>query len=134
MPVVGDLFDFEHRDRLGPDQRVEAVAQAVRGERLGDVDVRGHGERMDPGVGAAGGGERRSLAGHPRECLFQRLLDRRAMVLPLPAHERPAVIFDREPPAGHLSIVPFGDREAAQQRRPAVIGDRPARCTFRGRT
>ena len=48
------------------------------------------------------------LAGHAEDRLLDRLLDRRAMVLPLPAHERPAVIFDRQPQAGHGRIVPAG--------------------------
>ena len=108
MPVVGDLLDLEDRDRMGPDERVQPLAQAVRRQRLRDVDMRGHGQRMDAGVGAAGGVDRCLLAGHPLQRFLERLLDRRAMVLPLPAHERPAVIFDRQAPAGHGRIVPFG--------------------------
>ena len=95
MPVVCDLLDVQDRDRVGADQRVEPVAQAVRGHRPGDIDMGGHGQRVDPGVGPARGGEHGLLAGHALKCLFQRLLDRRAMILALPAHERPAVIFDR---------------------------------------
>jgi hypothetical protein len=50
---------------------------------------------MNAGIGPPGGGERRLLAGHALQGFFQRLLDRGAMVLALPTHERPAVIFDR---------------------------------------
>ena len=34
MPVVSDLADLEHRDRVRPHERVQAFAQPVRSERL----------------------------------------------------------------------------------------------------
>ena len=71
------------------------------------------------------------LAGHAVNRFLERLLDRRPMLLPLPSHERPAVIFDREPPAGHGGSC-LRDREPAQQFF-GVIGDVPGRCTFSGR-
>ena len=43
---------------------MSALAQPVRGQRLGDVDMRRHRQRMDPGIGAAGGVHRHRLAGH----------------------------------------------------------------------
>ena len=42
-------------------------------------------------IGSAGSVQRHQLAGHPKDRLFQRLLHRGAMILPLPAHEGPAV-------------------------------------------
>ena len=59
MPVVGDRLDLEHRHRVGPHQRVEPLAQPVRGQRLGDIDMRRHRQRMDPGVGPPGAMDRR---------------------------------------------------------------------------
>ena len=54
------------------------------------------------------------------------------MVLPLPAHERPAVIFDREPQAGHRRIVPAGiakprSNSSGAHRRPAGALDQSGR-------
>ena len=60
---------------------------------------------------------------------FDRALDRRPIVLPLPAHERPAVIFERQPPAGHGRIGAGRDGEAAQQIVRASSAPRPARWT-----
>ena len=88
--------------------------------------MRRHRQCVDPGVGAAGGRERRSLAGHRCERFLERLLDRRAVVLPLPAHERAAVIFDRQAPAGHGRIVPAGIANP-RSRSSALIAARPAR-------
>ena len=73
------------------------------------------------------------LAGHALKGVLERLLDRRAMILALPAHERPAVIFEREPPAGHCRIVPFGIAKP-RSRSPGAMADRPARWTRNGRT
>ena len=93
---------------MWPNQRVQTLAQAIRSERLRDVNVGAHGKRVDTGVGPPGSGEGHGFAGHPQKRLFERLLDRRTMVLPLPTHERATVIFDRQPPAGHWRIVPEG--------------------------
>ena len=108
MPVVGDRLDFQHRHRGRANQRIHALAQPVRGQRLGDVDMRRHPQRVDPGIGPPGAMHRDGLAGHLADRLFERLLDRFAQCLPLPADERPAVIFERQLPAGHERIVPAG--------------------------
>ena len=65
MPVVGDRLDrIRHRDRTGPDQRVESLAQTMLGQRLRDVDMGGHRQSMHAGIRASGGMDCRQLAGH----------------------------------------------------------------------
>src|SRR4051794_33617034 len=88
---------------------------------------------MNSGVGAAGCDERGLLAGHAFECLLERLLDGGPVVLALPPHERAAVIFDRQTPAGHARIVPSGIGNPRSSS-PGVIADRPARWTKSART
>ena len=73
-----------------------------------DIDMGGHRQRVDAGVGPPGGVQRHLLVGDRADRLLDRLLHRGAVRLPLPAHERPAVIFDGEPEAGHASRVPAG--------------------------
>jgi hypothetical protein len=70
--------------------------------------MRGHGERVDTGVGPARRSELRLFPRHSLKRFLERLLDRRAMVLALPSHEGPTVIFDGQPPAGHDRIAPLG--------------------------
>src|SRR4051794_17158447 len=86
---------------------------------------------MDSGIRPPGGMEGGLLPGHALERILERLLDRGAMILALPAHERPTVIFDDEPPARHGSIVPAGMAKPRSSSS-ALIGARPARWTFRG--
>ena len=86
---------------MRPHQCVKPLPQPVLRERLGDIRVRRHGKRVDPGIRAARAMNGRQLAGHAMDGFLERLLDGRPMVLPLPAHERPAVEFDGQPPAGH---------------------------------
>src|SRR5438045_2110097 len=101
MPVIRDRLNVQHRNGIRADQRIESLAQPVRSQLTLDIDMSTHRQCMDPGIGAAGGDELRLLAGHALHRLLEALLDRRPMLLPLPAHERAAVIFDREFPAGH---------------------------------
>ena len=57
--------------------------------------------RMNTGVGAAGAMHRRSLAAEAEDRALYRVLHGWAVLLPLPAHERPAVVLDDQAPAGH---------------------------------
>jgi hypothetical protein len=65
------------------------------GQRLRDVDVRCHRQRVYARVSAASSMHSRQLPGHPMDRFLERLLGRRTVVLSLPPHERPAVELDR---------------------------------------
>src|SRR3546814_16694403 len=88
--------------------------------------------RMDPGIGPSRCVDHRLLASDSLERLLDRLLDRWAVRLPLPAHERAAVIFDGEAVARHATGVPGG---SAQPRSSACgsIGALPCPWTRVGR-
>ena len=53
-------------------------------------------QRMHARIGAARAGDGDRFAGEFEDRRFQRALHRRAIVLPLPARKRPAVIFERQ--------------------------------------
>ncbi len=59
-------------------------------------------------MGAAGGMRIPPLAAEGEDCILQRLLHRRAVLLALPADEPAAVIFEGELEAGHGRTVPAG--------------------------
>src|SRR5438445_12115145 len=103
----------------------------MRREFARDIHMRAHRQRMYACVGAPGGNELRRLTSHPPKRFLERLLDRRPMLLPLPPHERPAVIFDREPPAGHGRTVPL-EMGKPRNSSSSEIVPRPARCTVTG--
>jgi hypothetical protein len=67
-----------------------------------------HGQRVHAGIGATCAMHRNLLAGDRVDRLFHGLLNRGAVRLPLPAHEGPPVILDREAEAGHSSFAPTG--------------------------
>jgi len=91
----------------------------------------GHRQGVHPGIRPASGMHGRQLGGHAMNCFLEPLLNGRPMVLTLPAHEGPAVELDREPPAGHGRIVPFGMAKPRSSSS-TVIALRPARCTLSG--
>src|SRR5690348_15826640 len=92
-----------------------------------------HREGMNARVGSAGGDDLACFAGHPLQSFLQSLLDGRAMLLTLPAHERAAVIFDRQSPPAHGRMLPLVMGKP-RSNSPALIGARPARWTRRGWT
>lgn len=126
MPVVRNLADVEHGNRLRPDQGVETFPKPVGREGRRDIDMSCHRQCMNAGIGSPGGCESSPLARHPLERVLERLLDSWSMLLPLPPHERAAVIFDRQPPPGHERMAPWG-RENPRQNASACMADRPAR-------
>src|SRR5436305_12627588 len=131
MPVIRDRLNLQNRNGIRADQRIEALAQPVRSQLALDIDMSTDRQRMDPGIGAAGGDELRLLAGHALHRLLEALLDRRPVLLPLPAHEWATVIFDRELPARHGKMVPMGSGKP-RKKAVACIADLPARCSSRG--
>ena len=113
-------------------ERVQTLAKAMLRQTFLDLDMRAHRHGVDPGICPASCVYRGELASHLRERFFQRLLDRRPMILPLPAHEGAAVIFDGQPPACHCRIAPF-EMLKPRNNSPDVMTARPARWTFNGR-
>jgi hypothetical protein len=56
------------------------------GQRLGHIDMGGHGQRVHTRIGPASAMDPGRLSGHAVDRFFEALLDRRAMVLALPAY------------------------------------------------
>ena len=91
--------------------RSSALIPSIRRKginRLIEFSMRAHRQRMDARIGAASGVQNGVFAGHFGNCILNRLLHRRTMRLPLPAHIGAAVKFDREGKAGHVRRVPGG--------------------------
>jgi len=70
--------------------------------------MRPHRQRMDARVGPSCSKNTHVLAGDLADRLFHRLLDAGAVILVLPAHERTAIIFQRQRETGHCNTVPTG--------------------------
>src|SRR5205085_6576433 len=132
VEVLIDRLGREDRDRQRPQLGVGPVGEPVRSDRLLDIDMGGHRQRMDAGIGAPRGMESHLLMADRPDRLLDRLLDRRAVRLPLPAHERAAVIFDRETKARHASVAPAGMTKPRSSSA-VVMAPRPARWTRLGR-
>ncbi len=80
---------------------VERVADRVGGEFPRQIEMGDLSARMYAGVRPAGARDRHAFARKALNRGFQRRLHRGAVVLPLPAGERPAVIFDCQAVARH---------------------------------
>ena len=74
--------------------RVQGFHQPERLDVPGDVDMARHGKGVNPRVGAPGRMQGYSLASDRVNRFLDGLLHRRAMRLPLQAHERAAVVFE----------------------------------------
>jgi len=84
-----------------------------------EVDVGDLAQRMHAGVGASRAMDGRALAGHGEKRAFKRLLDRKAVLLPLPADERRAVIFEDELKARHSGCLRAGQTRGKARIRPS---------------
>ena len=133
MPIVVDGLNLGDGDGFGPNQRVYAFAKAMLRDRLRYVHMSSHRESVNTGIRPPGGMHGGQFAGHAMDGLLEPLLDGGAVVLPLPAHEGPPVELDREAPAGHGRVVPFGMAKPRSSSS-TVIALRPARCTLSGLT
>ena len=90
------LLGVGHRN--GPGLQV-VVQRLLDPEGLGlarDVDMRDLGQRVDARIGPPGGVGNDLLAAELLDRLFDALLDREAVLLALPADERPAIVFQRQ--------------------------------------
>ena len=113
---------------------LSGVAYDIGSPLTGKIDVRNLTQRMNTGIGAPGALDHHRLAGERRDRLLHRLLNGEAVLLPLPADERLAVIFDGELVARHRQASrTSGVRQAAQEFA-AATGCLPARCNCRSRT
>src|SRR5258705_12792535 len=86
---------------MRPQMRVQAVAKTARHEMLRNIAMRDLPQRMHAGVGASRAVDTNLLAADRLDRGFQRALYRGAIVLDLPAAERPTVIFDCQLVTGH---------------------------------
>ena len=110
-------FRFDDRDRVRLKQRVEPLAEPERLPVALEVDMRDLAQRMDARVGAPRAVGDRALSRHGEQGVLQRLLNRKPVLLPLPADERRAVVFDGELIARHSgclrAVAPLGKARAA---------------------
>src|SRR3546814_233481 len=132
MPVVVHGAAIDDRHRIWAKLRVQRLRQPEGRDRIIQIDMCDLPARMDARVGAAGGMDHRQMAGDALQRFLDRLLDGRAMRLPLPAHEGAAVIFHRQAKAGHPATVP-GGRGLPRSSAPGSIAPLPCRWARVGR-
>ena len=101
VEIGAHALGAEHRHGMGMKQRVEPLAEPERVPVALKVDMRDLAPRMHAGVGAPGAMGGRARAGHREHGALQHLLNRKAVLLPLPADERRAVIFEDKLKARH---------------------------------
>ena len=126
VEIGGDALGAEDRHRIGMDERIEPLLKPEGRPVALEVDMSDLSQSMHARVGAPGAMRGRVLAGHGEDRSFQRLLDRKAVRLPLPADERAAVIFEDELEARHLEP---GQRRREERRR--SLRREPHRCADR---
>ena len=85
-------------------ERIEAFAEPERRPVALKLDMRDLAQGVDASVRAPRAMRGRLLSRHGEDRALQRLLDRKAVPLPLPADERRAVIFKRELEARHAEL------------------------------
>ena len=120
-----DLAGLEHADRLPPEVEVHRLLHRQGRGGAVDVDVDRLAQRVHAGIGAAGSERARRLAAEGGDRPLERLLDRRPVVLALPADIGRTVIFDDELVAGH-AVSPWARRERFRHRGGSRVGTRPS--------
>src|SRR5581483_5504904 len=134
VEIGRDRFGPQHRDGVRLQVEVERVPHRLDRPLPREVDMRDLAEGMDAGIGTTGAVERDGLAGEGGGRRLQRALHGRLAVLPLPAGERRAVIFQRQLVARHQpNRVPTATG-TPRKKSATFIAWRPARCTSRSRT
>ena len=102
LEILADRARREHRDRIRLQMRIDRVAQPIDPPVARKIDMRHLPQRMHAGVGAASAmNDGAHAAIDCGDGLFEALLHRNAIRLPLPADVWGAVIFDRQREAGH---------------------------------
>src|SRR3984957_20161108 len=84
VEAVHGRFDLEHRDRTSDEMVVDRLAQAPCAPFPAKIDMRDLPARMHARVGASGAVNGYRLPGQREKGLFEDLLDRGAVLLPLP--------------------------------------------------
>jgi hypothetical protein len=96
MELGADLVDPGHRDGWRQ-QAVEATPHALDRDGAGGGERRDLAAGVDPGVGARGAGHPHRVLQDRRQRVLEVALDRRPVVLPLPAAQVGAVVLDQQP-------------------------------------
>ncbi len=130
VEVGRNLPDGQHRYRRSCELEpsIQRFHQAERRERPFEFHMRGHGAGMHAGVSSPGGMDHDFFAADFVGGRFQRLLNGRAMRLPLPTHEGAAIIFDRQPEA--LQRASPGESRLPRSQSAAAIRGLPSGCTI----
>ncbi len=105
VEIVRHPLGRQHGDRGGPQMVVHRLGQPEGLPVAAEVGMRHLAQRVHAGIGAARAGHRRRLA-EPRQRRLERRLHRRPGRLPLPADERPAMVFERQLEARHGACLP----------------------------
>src|ERR1700733_15251586 len=101
---------------MGTSERVDSLAKAERIPVPVEVDMRDLTQSMHAGGGAPRPMSGHASAGHRNERALQNILNRKAVLLSLPADERRPVVFDRKLKARHAPLEPT--RRGARLRGP----------------
>ena len=101
VKLVRDAHRLDHRNGVGFEMMIDRVAHLVGGEILFKIHMGDLTEGMDAGIGPPCAIDLARAAIELGGGGFQRALHRGAIVLPLPTHERAAIIFDGELVARH---------------------------------
>src|SRR5262249_36707156 len=108
IKLVRDCFGAKDADRSRPQVMVEGAAEHLGFYHPRQIEMRGLCKGVHTCVGTPGPVNRNAFPAKPRDCVFDGLLDRKPIRLPLPANESAAVILDSQLVAGHESTVPEG--------------------------
>ena len=106
VEIVRNRHCLRHDDLFLAHVGIQRFADRMGVRVLFDIDMRNLCNRMNARIRPPGTVYARLLAAKPEHGLFHRLLDRRAVVLALPAGVTAAVIFDGQFPAGHERTAP----------------------------
>ena len=126
VEIFAHALNAENRHGMGMKQRIEPLAEPERRPVALEIDMRDLAQSVDASVSAPRAMRDRTLSRHGEDRALQRLLDRKAVPLSLPADERRAVIFKRELEARHAELWRRlgGGRRRSLRREPRRCADR----------
>jgi len=94
IEIICRIFRRQNGNPMRPQMCVQRVTQLFRLGRAPEIEMAGLAQGMDPGIRPPGAMHPHRLATKCGNRLLKRLLDRKAIGLPLPADEFRAVIFE----------------------------------------